>query len=55
MQLPGANVFYTDRDVSTPPDADGNQLISCKQDATAKGLWQITKAGRYLARLASAL
>jgi hypothetical protein len=55
VTVPGANVFYTNEDVSTPAREDGSRLISCKQDTTARGLWQITKAGRYLARLAQTL
>ena len=47
VQLPGANVFYTDEDVST---ADG--VITCRRSTTLEALLQITKAGRYLKRLA---
>jgi hypothetical protein len=47
VALPGGNVFFTDRDLST---ADG--AISCKRVAWEAVVWDVTKAARYLARLA---
>lgn len=55
MTAPGANVFYTDQDVSTPPDANGDQLIRCSRVTAPGALWDITKAARYLARLAESI
>lgn len=46
MTLPGANVFFTDEDLSTP---DGQ--ISCKQVDPDKAAYEIFKAARYLLRL----
>lgn len=50
MTLPGANVFFTDEDLSTP---DG--LISCKRVDEGRALYDIVKAARYLVRLAELL
>jgi hypothetical protein len=51
VTVPGANVFYTDTDLSTPPDSEGNRLISCRQVADLRSLYDIAKIARYLARL----
>lgn len=55
MPLPGANVFFTDQDVSTPARADGSRLITCKKETSEKALWQLEKAGRILLRVATAI
>lgn len=50
VTLPGANVFYTDEDLTTP---DG--VIRCKQISTAQLIYDATKVGRWLDKLAEGL
>jgi hypothetical protein len=55
VTVPGANVFYSDRDESTPPDENGDQFIRCSRVTAPSALWDITKAARYLGRLAESI
>lgn len=50
VTLPGANVFFSDEDLTS---SDG--VISCKQTTATKAVYDVVKAGRYLARLAELL
>lgn len=50
--LPGGNVFFTDTDLSTPPDSEGNRLISCKQITGEEALRAAYSGLRLLARFA---
>lgn len=49
--LPGANVFITDSDLSTPPDSEGNRLISCKQISSVEAARLAYNALRILSKL----
>lgn len=49
--LPGANVFITDTDLSTPPDSEGNRLISCKPISSVEAGRIAWSALRLLSRL----
>lgn len=48
VTLPGANVFFTDRDLTNVSEG-----ISCKQVSASRALYDLAKAGRYLLRLIS--
>jgi hypothetical protein len=49
--LPGGNVFLTNEDLSTPPDSEGNRLISCKPVSETTALRLAYDALRILSRL----
>jgi hypothetical protein len=53
--LPGANVYFTDHDASTPIRPDGGRDVSCKQVSIEHALYDLAKAARYLARVAELL
>ena len=46
VALPGGNVFFTDRDLTSAREG-----ISCKRVSSTRALTTIVKAARYLARL----
>jgi hypothetical protein len=46
VALPGANVFFTDQDVSSV-----ERGISCKRIDATRALYDVVKAARYLVRL----
>lgn len=50
VALPGGNVFFTDRDLTSSSSG-----ISCKRIDAAKAVYDIVKAARYLVRLAELL
>jgi hypothetical protein len=50
--FPGANVYFTDHDATTPLLPDGTRDVSCKRIPLERGLYDVAKAARYLVRLA---
>jgi hypothetical protein len=55
VEVPGANVFYTDHDLSTPQRPDGSRAISCKQVSVEQALRDLYKAGTLLDKVVASL
>jgi hypothetical protein len=53
--LPGANVYFTDNDETTPVRPDGTRAVTCKQISAGKALYDLAKAARYLSRVVELL
>jgi len=55
LMLPGANLFISSSDVTSPADASGTNVISCQPISAVHGYSTAAKGWNYLRRILAGL